>query len=290
MKSLKFNLFYCRYQCCPLYKIRYEKTQNRNSNGIYSESQKNVPPFSWKPVNGSIPMPSPIKSTWPFHAKLIFAQMGAAQADEIRDIRQKCTEDVVIDLTDSPDKRIKIEKNDDAECCQICYSDESDMIILKCSHKVCTVCYTKIETTRTTMAGIIETFVKCPFCKGVCGIEIGTCADGTLEVSILPSSCAGYENFSTIYIRYIVTNPKYWLNRSTYLPNNDEGKEVLRLLKIAWDRRLCFAIGTSLTTGRENVLVWNIHHKTAQTGGAYGYPDATYLKRVKNELKAYGIE
>jgi len=64
------------------------------------------------------------------------------------------------------------------------------------------------------------------------------------------------------------------------------------LLKRAWDRRHIFTIGDSLSTGRQNVLVWNIHHKTALSGGVerHGYPDPGYLDRVKEELKTYGIE
>ena len=53
-----------------------------------------------------------------------------------------------------------------------------------------------------------------------------------------------------------------------------------------------FTIGTSVTTGRNNVIVWNgIHHKTRICGGSsnYGWPDPTYFNRVKFELAAKGI-
>jgi len=47
-----------------------------------------------------------------------------------------------------------------------------------------------------------------------------------------------------------------------------------------------------MTTGAQDVLVWNIHHKTALNGGvqSHGYPDPTYLSRVKQELQQYGIK
>ncbi len=32
-----------------------------------------------------------------------------------------------------------------------------------------------------------------------------------------------------------------------------------------------------------------IHHKTSAGGGAYGYPDDTYLDRVIDELKGFGV-
>ena len=64
------------------------------------------------------------------------------------------------------------------------------------------------------------------------------------------------------------------------------------MLKIAFDRKLTFVVGTSVTTGQKNTVVWNgIHHKTSLNGGTqnYGYPDATYFNRVREELAAKGV-
>ena len=56
--------------------------------------------------------------------------------------------------------------------------------------------------------------------------------------------------------------------RTAYLPDNREGNEVLQLLKRAFDARLVFTIGTSVTTGLKNQITWNdIHHKTSVYGG-----------------------
>ena len=53
------------------------------------------------------------------------------------------------------------------------------------------------------------------------------------------------------------------ISRTAYLPDNDEGNEVLQMLRIAFDRKLTFTIGTSRTSGEEGVITWNdIHHKT----------------------------
>ena len=61
--------------------------------------------------------------------------------------------------------------------------------------------------------------------------------------------------------------PYYGTRRHAYLPNNDEGQEVCQLLKRAFDAKLVFTIGRSITTGRNNVVIWNdIHHKTSTTG------------------------
>ena len=61
-------------------------------------------------------------------------------------------------------------------------------------------------------------------------------------------------------------------HRTAYLPDNNEGREVLQLLNRAFNARLVFTVGTSITTGLSNQITWNdIHHKTNMHGGAHGY-------------------
>ena len=68
-------------------------------------------------------------------------------------------------------------------------------------------------------------------------------------------------------------NPGQWFDgtsRTAYLPDNREGREVLQLLRRAFDARLVFTVGTSNTTGLSNQVTWNdIHHKTSLGGGPY---------------------
>lgn len=184
----------------------------------------------------------------------------------------------------------EVEAEVEAEDCPICYNEtpSSSWQTLECNHKLCTACYTQLLTRRVTMSGILHTFVKCPFCHAIFGTEIGTCPDMTMSVSTQHIPCDGYNTFSTLVIDYSGPNIK----RTAYLPNNDVGREVLKLLQLAFDRRLCFTVGTSNTTGQENAIVWNIHHKTATHGGvaSYGYPDPEYFDRVKSELKEFGIK
>jgi len=60
-------------------------------------------------------------------------------------------------------------------------------------------------------------------------------------------------------------------SRTAYLPDTREGREVLQLLRRAFDARLVFTVGTSSTTGLTNQITWNdIHHKTNIYGGPYG--------------------
>lgn len=64
------------------------------------------------------------------------------------------------------------------------------------------------------------------------------------------------------------------------------------MLEYAFDRRLVFTVGDSVTSGQQNLVTFNgIHHKTSKHGGAanYGFPDPTYLDRVKQELAGVGV-
>ncbi len=68
---------------------------------------------------------------------------------------------------------------------------------------------------------------------------------------------------------------------------------MFKLLQIAWERRLTFTIGTSVTTGTTDTVVWNeIHHKTEAHGNStgHGYPDDNYLDNALAELAAQGVE
>ncbi|KAH3849989.1 hypothetical protein DPMN_092394 [Dreissena polymorpha] len=63
------------------------------------------------------------------------------------------------------------------------------------------------------------------------------------------------------------------------------------MLKVAFQRKLVFTIGSLRTTGEEGVITWNdIHHKTYhRPNQQFGYPDPSYLERVTDELKAKGV-
>uniref|UniRef100_A0A8C6VY67 E3 ubiquitin-protein ligase n=1 Tax=Nothobranchius furzeri TaxID=105023 RepID=A0A8C6VY67_NOTFU len=86
--------------------------------------------------------------------------------------------------------------------------------------------------------------------------------------------------------------PYYGTARLAFLPNNTDGNEVLKLLKKAFDQKLIFTVGTSRTTGLDDMVMWNDSpHKTSLSGGAEGSgsPDPIYLIAVKEELKAKSI-
>jgi len=75
------------------------------------------------------------------------------------------------------------------------------------------------------------------------------------------------------------------------LPNSPDGVKLLKMFVQAFERRLPFVVGTSLTTGQQNCVVWaGIHHKSTMGGGPFGYPDPTYFNRVLEEFKVRNID
>ena len=144
-----------------------------------------------------------------------------------------------------------------------------------------------------------KTSFKCPNCSIIYGILIGDMPEGTMTAYISKNlHCSGYKKVGTIVIDYKFPSGKRGKQnysgtfRECYLPHTDEGIEILGLLKVAFDRKLTFTVGTSVTTGKTNTTVWNgIHHKTSLNGGptCFGYPDNTYFNRVKEELASKGV-
>uniref|UniRef100_A0A3B3TJD1 E3 ubiquitin-protein ligase n=1 Tax=Poecilia latipinna TaxID=48699 RepID=A0A3B3TJD1_9TELE len=182
------------------------------------------------------------------------------------------------------------------DSCSICLSDFINKKQLKCKHAFCEGC---LQNAIKTCGPI------CPICKDVFGVMKGNQPDGTMTWNKYPLSLPGFPYNGHILITYDIPSGKqtedhpepgqYYggTTRIAYLPDNKEGNEVLLLLKKAFDQKLIFTVGTSRTTGMDNMVTWNdINHKTSMTGGpqCFGYPDENYLSRVKEQLKAKGIQ
>lgn len=189
---------------------------------------------------------------------------------------------------------------EEGDRCQICLhgfggDEECASILTKCKghyfHEGC-------------VHGWMEANRYCPVCKAAYGIRTGTMPAGNFSSYVIDNPCAGFEDFPTIVINWSIPggtqtglhpNPgtRYrGAYRTGYLPFTKKGKLVFKLLKLAFERRLMFTVGFSITRGVDNVTIWNeIHAKTSMSGGAYyhGYPDAQYLDRSIEELKAKGI-
>ncbi|KAM3621739.1 uncharacterized protein V6R79_015367 [Siganus canaliculatus] len=181
------------------------------------------------------------------------------------------------------------------DTCPICLDTFTNKKQLKCKHEFCQEC---LKSSENSMGPA------CPVCKNVYGMIEGDQPDGHMSWNSQTLSLPGFPNCGTIVINYHIPsgrqtekhpNPGRFysgIQRTAFLPNNQEGNEVVHLLKKAFDQKLIFTVGTSRTTGMDNQVTWNdIHHKTSMTGGSlsFGYPDPDYLSRVKEELKAKGI-
>ncbi|NXR99320.1 DTX3L ligase, partial [Oxylabes madagascariensis] len=198
-------------------------------------------------------------------------------------------------LSSEGQTQAKTGENEEDEC-PICRDRIKNKETLeKCKHAFCKVCIDKAMTYKQA----------CPVCNTVCGVLTGNQPEGTMSATTISSSLPGYPNCGTIQIDYHMNggiqnnrhpNPgqRYGpAHRTAYLPDNEEGREILKLLRRAFNQKLIFTVGQSHTTGQQSVITWNdIHHKTAMMGGVtgFGYPDSSYLKRVRSELKAKGIE
>ncbi|KAF3856474.1 hypothetical protein F7725_017197 [Dissostichus mawsoni] len=180
--------------------------------------------------------------------------------------------------------------------CSICLDTFTNKKQLKCKHEFCEAC---LEQSKASMGPT------CPLCKDVFGMMEGDQPYGKMTTEKKTFHLDGFPGCGTIIINYDIPSGKQTAkhphpgkyltacHRTAYLPDNKEGREVLHLLEKAFKQKLIFTVGTSRTSGMDDVVTWNdIHHKTSTSGGpqSFGYPDPHYLGRVREELKAKGIE
>ena len=170
----------------------------------------------------------------------------------------------------SEDNSVKAREGGSDEQCPICI-DRYVNVTLKCSHRFCNKCIDQWAKEKST----------CPICSRPFGKVTGNQpAGGTMKYYVARTSLPGYETCGTIVITYNILsgtqesvhpNPGKWYSgatRTAYLPDNKEGNELLVLLRKAFEARLVFTVGRSVTSGADNAVIWNdIHHKTSTYGG-----------------------
>lgn len=172
---------------------------------------------------------------------------------------------------------------------------------IKCGHTLHMLCMLAMYNNGTKDGSL-----QCPSCKTIYGEKTGTQPKGKMEIYSVAQSLPGHPDCGTIQIIYSIPpgiqglehpNPGQPFTcrgfpRFCFLPDNDKGRKVLELLKVAWMRRLIFTVGTSSTTGEADTVVWNgIHHKTEMMSNlsGHGYPDPNYLDNVLSELASQGV-
>ncbi|KAM7390882.1 hypothetical protein PAMA_008876 [Pampus argenteus] len=136
------------------------------------------------------------------------------------------------------------------------------------------------------------------------GKELNSCQpEGQMTWVILHRDLPGFPDNNTLQINYIFPDgiqtekqphpgqPYAGLRLCAYLPDNREGRKVLRGLDKAFNQQLLFTVTTNID-GEDMVTTASIPLKTQPDGGnkADGYPDPDYLKTVRKLLKDKGIE
>ncbi|CAL1527349.1 unnamed protein product [Lymnaea stagnalis] len=178
---------------------------------------------------------------------------------------------------------------DSQDRCSLC-SESINIESLKCCRElICSACLGKLSI--------------CPFCRVPVKILIGKQpTNGGMSCSSSQLDVHGYERKGSLEINYYfpagiqaeeLQHPSPGrsfksVTRTAYLPATDDGYRALRLLRVAFHRRLIFTIDVSHTTRMEGI-VWNIHHKTNRHSSENGYPDPTYLSRLMDELRQHGV-
>ncbi|XP_071099969.1 probable E3 ubiquitin-protein ligase DTX2 [Haliotis cracherodii] len=165
----------------------------------------------------------------------------------------------------------------------------------KCGHVFCSGCIDRHFASYKPV---------CPTCDMVYGVIIGNQPEGKMDVGLVDDRLPGYSKYDTIVITYRIPDgvqgpahpdpgePYKGVTRKAYLPNSTKGMGILRLLRTAFKRKLIFTIVRAASSDQSHVVTWgDIHHKTSMKGGTarFGYPDDTYLTRVKEDLARKGV-
>ncbi|KAI4832828.1 hypothetical protein KUCAC02_015772, partial [Chaenocephalus aceratus] len=153
--------------------------------------------------------------------------------------------------------------------------------------------------------------LQCPTCKTIYGVKTGNQPAGKMEYHVLPPLPAGASDCKSIphHLQHTRQGPPFrdqsirtqgspslpealHPDTAATYPDSEKRTQVLKLLLVAWDRRLIFSIGTSSTTGESDTVIWNeVHHKTEFGSNltGHGFPDPGHLNNVLEELRAQGI-
>ena len=183
--------------------------------------------------------------------------------------------------------------------CQEVIEEGAETRRLPCSHTFHQDC-----GLTQTIDDWMNAHARCPNCNDRFGVAMGDMPEGTLHITYsnsiiefpnkddqcraiqvtfsIPAGTqgAGHPSPGTHYAG---------ISRMGYFPDTEEGRIIVDMIKVAWERRLMFTIGHSLTRNVDNVIIYNGIHIRTDTTGAWGYPCATYLETVEEELRLKGI-
>ncbi|KAK9512301.1 hypothetical protein O3M35_000758 [Rhynocoris fuscipes] len=193
-------------------------------------------------------------------------------------------------------------ENPSADCdCPICLCPLNQgmaVSLSRCQHCLHLDCLNSMLTSQPNFPQWL--YIECPLCHEIYGEKRGNQPRGTMDWTLIAPNIPGHPNVQMIQITYHIVSgiqgrehpnpgrPYYAVGfpRVCYLPDTKQGRHVLKLLQIAWKRRLVFTVGRSLTTGREDVITWNgIHQKTEPAAAL----SPNFLDNCIKELAALGV-
>ncbi|XP_068604281.1 E3 ubiquitin-protein ligase DTX3L1 [Brachionichthys hirsutus] len=134
-------------------------------------------------------------------------------------------------------------------------------------------------------------------------VQNGCQPEGQMTWEVFHRGLPAFPNSNTLQVTFTFTDgtqtgkhphpgqPYTGLQFSTYLPENHDGRRLLKLLDKAFSQKLLFTIATN-TDGKDLVTTAIIPLKT-QPGRGSGndvYPDSEDMKNVRKLLKDIGIE
>jgi len=142
----------------------------------------------------------------------------------------------------------------------------------------------------------------CPTCQKEITEPRGTSPSGSMTIAYSLNNLSRDDTCGSIVIRYSIpasTQQEYHAHpgrphgsthREAYLPNTQDGHNLLLRLKWAFAHGFTFTVGTSATTGRSDCVIWaSIRHKTSTHGGLCGFPDPDFFQQCNSELDALRV-
>lgn len=135
-------------------------------------------------------------------------------------------------------------------------------------------------------------------------IPHGPAPTGTLHIRLSSQTCPGFSPPPTcLCLEYHIPAgiqvaavhphpgvPYPQTTRTAFLPNNDEGCQLLARFRVAFQFGYMFKVGTSLATRLDDQVCWHtIPHKTSLHGGPFGFPDVQYVAKAHAELDKLNI-
>jgi deltex-like protein len=144
----------------------------------------------------------------------------------------------------------------------------------------CAICQERLEKRRCVALKIcshvfhkgciklaFQSKLQCPVCRVPIGALQGKSPSGTMSVSVNPIRCSGFQ-CDTLVISYNIPAARqmsYHDNpgvthgskvATAYVPNNEEGINLMKRLKFAFKHGLTFTVGTSMTSGMTDQCTW----------------------------------